>query len=222
MIPLWMALLALAWDFDRTVPAPSFLVILESVATITGVQHLLAAGVVPGTCARLPGADQDDFCVTLLCPGPGTFRVTVDALPWRSRSNTVQFRVLDAACTRLEGVIVGPGSLAGVPPASQCRSPIPVVVPPVLVERPTMETVTVLIPVPHTVPPVIPTNPNVVPKVPHAPGTVPGPTPGQVAQVPRVPTEAPPALVVQLPTGPGTLINVPPPAVNPPGVPCPQ
>ena len=221
MIPPWMVLLGLLWDFDRQAAPTDFLVILESVEAVTGTQRLLAAGVAPGVCQGMPRGDHDDFCTTMACPGPGTFRVTVETLKDRTRSTTIRFRVLDAACTRVEGVSVGPGSFAGVPAAAHCRPSIPVVIPPVTVEAPTLEPSTVAIPKPHTRAPVIPVNPDVVPQTPHVLGAVPRPTLTQSAQKPRTTTDNAHPLTVTLPTGTPTTVAVPQVPVEGPGVACP-
>lgn len=220
MIPLWLALLGLLWNFDRQAAPTDFLVILESVEAITGTQRLLVAGVAPGVCDGMPHGDQDDFCTTLACPGPGTFRITVEALKYKTRSNTVQLRVRDAACTRVEGASSGPGSFAGVPAAAHCRQPKHVVIPPVTVEVPALETHTVAMPRPHTTAPVIPGNPDVIPKQPHTGGNIPRPTLALLPAIPH-PAAGSPPLTVTLPTGTPTTVTIPQPPVEVSGVPCP-
>ena len=221
MIPAWLVLIGLLWDFDRQAAPTDFLVIVESIEAITGTQRLLVAGVTTGVCAHMPHGDRDDFCTTITCPGPGTFQVTVEALKYRTRSETIRLRVLDAACTRVEGVMVGPGSFAGVPAAARCRQGKPVVVPPVTVEVPTLETVEVPVPKPHTRAPIIPVNPAVVPKRPHMMGEVPLPIPAPTVQAPWPHTTAPQPLTVQVPTGKPMTVTVSQPPVEVPGVACP-
>ena len=221
MIPATLILLGLLWDFPRDVEPTDFLITLESVEAITGLQRALVAGVAPGTCTEAPGGDADDFCATITCPGPGTFRVTVEARAYGTRSETVQFRVRDRTCTQTEGVIVGPGSLAKLPPVSHCQpTQTPPPPPPVAVTVPTQETRTVEIPQPPPPTPGRPRRIQVVPKQPLPPGTAP-----QLELTQRqaaVPTaEPPPARTASIPTGPPETVMVAPPPVTPPGVRCP-
>jgi hypothetical protein len=146
----------------------------------------------------------------------------VEALRYQTRSNTIQIRVRDAACTIVEGAPVAPGPYASVPQANHCRPSITVQAPPVTVETPSTTTVTVPIPQPHTTAPVIPVNPQVVAKKPHAPGTTMRPTPRSetAPPTPRQATDTQP-LIVTLHTGPPTTVTVTPPPVTLPGVACP-
>jgi hypothetical protein len=221
MIPLLLVPLVLLWDFDRTAVPTSFLVLVESVAGITGGQKLLVAGVASGACATLTTGDAEAFCVTMACPGPGIFRVTVEAIRYQTRSETITLRVLDSTCTQVEGASQGSGSLADVPSAAHCRPPTTVPTPPVQVTVPSTIAYSVPIPTPHAVAPVIPVNPEVIPKTPHMPGTVALPTLTVPAQIPTPPSETPATLTVSLPAGPPTTLTVPQPAVTRPGVPCP-
>jgi len=225
MMPLILLPLVFLWDFDRTAASTNFLVMVESVAGITGSQKLLVAGVASGVCANLPTGDAEAFCVTMACPGPGTLRVTVEAIRYKTRSNTITLRVLDPACRRVEGAIIGPsrptpGAMAGVPAAAHCRPPTTIMVPPVEVTVPSQETLTVAIPTPHLTAPVIPVNPEVLPKTPHLPGAVPLPTMTAQAPLP-LPVTNPPPLTVTLPSGSPTTVTAPQPPVTVPGVPCP-
>jgi hypothetical protein len=225
MMPLIVLPLIFLWDFDRTVAQTQFLVLVESVAGITGSQKLLVAGVASGMCANLPTGTAEAFCVTMACPGPGTFRVTVEAIRYKTRSNTVHLRVLDPACRRVEGAIAAPaqrapGTMAGVPAAAPCRPPTIITVPPVEVTVASQQTLTVAIPTPHLTAPVMPVNPEVVPKTPHVLGEVPLPTMTAQAPLP-IPATHPPPLTVPLPTGPPTTVTVTPPPVEVSGVPCP-
>jgi hypothetical protein len=221
MMPLLLLPLVLLWDFDRTVDQTDFLVIMESIAGITGSQKLLVAGMAAGVCTNVPTGDADTFCTTLACPGPGTFQVTIQAIRYNTRSETVHLRVLDLACTRVEGARQGTGSLAGVPAATHCRPPATRAIPPIKVPVPAMQTISVEIPRPHDVAPIIPVNPDVIPKTPHLLGEVPLPTLPQTAQVPLPTTSMPPPLTVTLPTGPPTTATVPQPPVIMSGVACP-
>lgn len=228
MVPAWMALLGLLWgcDGDCRQPPTAFLILVESVENITGLRRALVAGVASGTCDAVPGAQPDDFCATLACPGPGRFRVTVEARAYQTRSNTIEFRVRDAACTQVEGLLPSPGAAwAGIPAVTHCQPPTVVPPPaPVHVQVPSQETVTVIIPQPHTTAPVIPVNPDVVPKQPHAAGSL--DLAALLASLLQRPVAQPTATVppprtMTVATGPPTTIQVQQPPVTQPGVPCP-
>jgi len=215
-----LALLGLLWDYDGTAPT-DFLVILESIQNVTGVQNLLVAGVSPGVCTQLPTGDAAAFCTVLSCPGPGTFKVTVESLAFTTRSTTVTFQVKDRECRQVEGegIVKGLGNATGVPSATHCRPPQTVAVPPVETQVPSQQPVTVQIPVPQTTAPVIPVNPKVVPKQPHAPGTVALPAQPQVAKVPWAST--PPPSTTMMASGPPTTVRTEQPTPTPPGTRCP-
>lgn len=221
MILGYLVLLGILWDFPREVAPTDFLLTLSMVEPLTGTQRALVAGVAAGTCTNAPGGDADDFCTTIACPGQGTFRLTVEARTYGTRSETVSFRVLDGTCTQTEGVTVGTGSLASVPTATHCQPPTSPPPPaPVAVETPSQETVSVPVPTPRTTAPVIPRNPNVVPKTPLAPNALVVHITQRVAAAQPTAT-VPPPKTASVPTGPPVTTMVDPPPVTQPGTPCP-
>jgi hypothetical protein len=217
------ALLVFLWEYP--LPHSRFLLILESVESITGIRRVLVAGVVPSDCAALPTAQADTYCTSIACPGLGQFRATIEALDqWHGHSNTITFRVRDHACTQVEGINVVPGPYTGprIPPAQPCQSLVQLPPPPaVTIEVPGILPLPLTIAQPHTVAPVIPVNPQVIAKVPHT--TIPAPLtmPEIIPMPPRGVTDPPPARTVRVPGGPLEARPVPLPIVEPPGVPCP-
>jgi hypothetical protein len=222
MLPVYFALLAFLWEYAVPTPPPTFLLTLESVTAITGVQHVLVAGVVPNDCAGLPGAMADTYCTTIPCPGMGTFRATVDVQG--RKSNTITFRVRDHACRQVESPALVPGVYqgAGIPPGVPCRSKVPIPPPPVVtMDTPSMTPLTPYVATPLTEAPIIPHNPKVVAKVPHGPGATPALPPVRVPVPPRGLTDPLPTRPVFVPSGPPETIQVSLPPVDPPRVACP-
>jgi hypothetical protein len=217
------AMLWLLWTFDRRATPTEFLVVLESLEAITGVARAKVTQVAPGVCQQLPGAGPDEFCATLACPGPGRFRLSVEALSHGTRSNTIELRVRDAACLEVDGagaLALPPTAQPLVPAALPCRSTVPVATPPpVETVVPAPQTETVAIPRPRTTAPARPSNPLVVAMRPHAPGTR-APRTG-VAPPPVTPSLTPPPLSVTTPSGAPTTVVTPVPPVPAPGVACP-
>jgi hypothetical protein len=214
-----LALLGLLWDYDGAAPT-DFLVILESTQNVTGVQNLLVAGVSPGVCTQLPTGNEAAFCTVLSCPGPGKFKVTVESLAYKTRSETRTFQVKDRECRQVEGdgIVQGLGNATGLPVATHCRPPQTVTVAPVETQVPSQQPITVQIPVPHTTAPAIPVNPKVIPKQPHDPGTVALPTQVHVA---KIPTSSPPAQTAMVASGPTTTVRTEQPTPTSPGTRCP-
>jgi hypothetical protein len=220
MLPIYFALLTFLWDYEAK--PTTFLLTLESIEAITGVQQVRIAGVVPKDCAKLPSATAITFCTTITCPGMGQFRATVETEG--RQSNTITFRVRDKACTQVDGpeVLHGGPPVAGIPPAAPCRSKVALSPPPVVtMETPTMTEIPRTVAVPLTQAPVIPRNPKVIAKVPHDAPPLKLPDPARVPIPPREVTDPPPARTVAVPAGPPQTTQVPLPAVEPPRAPCP-
>jgi hypothetical protein len=218
---VYVVMVGLLWGMEPpSAPVEEFLVIIESVESITGIQRAVVAGTVHGVCAGLPGGTSGDYCTQLACPGPGTFRYTVEARPYQTRSNTITLRIKDRTCTQVEGMVLA-SVPSPVPTAVHCQPSVPLPPPaPVAVTVPQQQTTTVPIPQPQETAPVIPPNPQVVAKVPLEPGA---PTRAPIlARAPKVPTtDVPPPLQASVPTGPPETVLVAQPPVTSPGRTCP-
>jgi hypothetical protein len=126
MTPLgYLVMVGLLWGMDpSSAKVDEFFVIVESVENITGIQRAVVAGTAPAVCAQVPGWQTGEYCTQLACPGPGTFRITVEARPYQTRSNTITLRVKDNACRQVEGLVLA-ALPTGVPTATHCQPPTP-------------------------------------------------------------------------------------------------